>query len=87
MSPSALGRVGRGLARHLHLTPKVRAIIRTLIAKAGRWRLADEHPELTPNRASGRGLPTRYVMGRAGTLGGRRGTALMVPIVQRLRFP
>ena len=28
------------------LTPKVRAIIRTLIAKAGRW-LAAEHPEIT----------------------------------------
>jgi len=28
------------------LTPKVRAIIRTLMAKAGRW-LADKHPEVT----------------------------------------
>jgi hypothetical protein len=28
------------------LTPNVRAIIRTLLAKAGRW-LADEHPEIT----------------------------------------
>jgi integrase len=28
------------------LTPKVRAIIRTLMAKAGRW-LADKHPEIT----------------------------------------
>ena len=28
------------------LTPKVRAIVRTIMAKAGRW-LAAEHPEIT----------------------------------------
>ena len=44
------------------LTPKVRAIIRTIMAKAGRW-LAAEHPEITEpgqwTRADLRGLGRR----------------------------
>jgi integrase len=65
------------------LTPKVRAVIRTIMAKAGRW-LAAEHPEITePGQwtrqtcaawvaALDRMLVGDYVQ-RTGALGGRAG--------------
>ena len=54
---SRVGRLGRAVARHLAADPEVRAIIRTIVAKAGRW-LAAEHPR-SPSPGSGPGRPAR----------------------------